>query len=854
VSIPIRFKRGSSAALSGVNPLFESGELVYETDTLKLKIGDGETLYNNLPIVFSGVYLQNIIDDNSPHLGNNLDINSYNILGTGNIDISGNLSAVTGILDRLVFNTGLDDPNLLAGELQWNSTEGTLDLGLNENYTMHLGEELLYRVRNTTGSTLLAGQPVYASGLSPGSNNRIEVATYVADGTIREIRFMGLMTDDLTDNGNNGFATQFGYIRGVDTRGNASVYGTTNKLWASGEPAWSDGDILYVHPTVPGKLTKIEPKHSISVAIITSVGSNGKMFVRPTSYGHLSDNHDVNVSGVINGQLLRYVSASDIWTTGIIYDNGDRVGIGTNAPTSSLHIRNSNNTSLQIQSLSGIASLDIKHNNSGLYGYIGFNNNDNKYSFIQHNGSATTSYGGPNALSIYNYAGPVILGASASNTYEQNVVINTDGNVGIGTNAPEVKLHVYSTENITSTRIEGAVRAGLTLKGNNTGIFPNDVGNLSYSNAANVRVGNIYATADNASATANGAMYFRTANSGNLAVRMSITKDGYVGIGTSSPSAQLHVIGSGIFSSGIDVGDGSASVPSMGFTNDINTGLYRIADDTVGISTSGIERLRIDSDGNVGIGSATPTARLNVEGGNVVFNDLGGNFDFRVEGDADPNLLFVDASNDTVNIGTGTSTGNKFLVSANNSRSYQHILASGGVATESSLMRVNNTSNVTSDSFAGVSMSVTRSGSSVGQTAVISAVATNAALYQPHIVFSARNDGSTFAELMRINHVGNVGIGTSTPSYKLDVVGSGNFSANVLVNGTPVSVSGHSHTSANISDFNTSVSGLLPVKNIIAGTDITVSNTSGVFTINSTAAGGGGSTADIIHPFLLGGM
>ena len=96
MSIPIRFKRGSSAALSGVNPLFESGELVYETDTLKLKIGDGETLYNNLPIVFSGVYLQNIIDDNSPHLGNNLDINSYNILGTGNIDVSGVITASGG--------------------------------------------------------------------------------------------------------------------------------------------------------------------------------------------------------------------------------------------------------------------------------------------------------------------------------------------------------------------------------------------------------------------------------------------------------------------------------------------------------------------------------------------------------------------------------------------------------------------------------------------------------------------------------------------------------------------------------------------------------------------------------------
>ena len=54
----------------------------------------------------------------------------------------------------------------------------------------------------------------------------------------------------------------------------------------------------------------------------------------------------------------------------------------------------------------------------------------------------------------------------------------------------------------------------------------------------------------------------------------------------------------------------------------------------------------------------------------------------------------------------------------------------------------------------------------------------------------------------------------------------------------------HSHTSSNITDFGTSVSDLLPVKNIIAGTNITVSSSSGLFTINSTASGGGSSSID----------
>jgi hypothetical protein len=55
------------------------------------------------------------------------------------------------------------------------------------------------------------------------------------------------------------------------------------------------------------------------------------------------------------------------------------------------------------------------------------------------------------------------------------------------------------------------------------------------------------------------------------------------------------------------VPDGSASAPSLGFKDDTNTGLYRIAADTVGVATGGAERVRVDSSGRVGIGR-TPTA------------------------------------------------------------------------------------------------------------------------------------------------------------------------------------------------------------------------------------------------------
>ena len=59
-------------------------------------------------------------------------------------------------------------------------------------------------------------------------------------------------------------------------------------------------------------------------------------------------------------------------------------------------------------------------------------------------------------------------------------------------------------------------------------------------------------------------------------------------------------------STGVSAVDGSASTPALQ-GNDTNTGVFFPAADTVGISTSGAERMRVDSSGNVGIGDNNPT-------------------------------------------------------------------------------------------------------------------------------------------------------------------------------------------------------------------------------------------------------
>ena len=218
--------------------------------------------------------------------------------------ISGSISNV----DYIDFNESAG-VTVQPGQLAWNSSDGTLDLGLKGgNVTLQIGQETLYEVRNATGVTISNGTSLYASGVTSGSG-RIEASPFTSDGSVRDINFLGLATEDIGI-GVNGFVTHFGYTRGLDTRG------TAPSSIAVGDENWSVGDILYAHPTVAGKLTNVKPKHEISVAIIINRHqTTGVLFVRPTSFGHLFDNHDVNINtgSLSTGDLLIYNSGSDYW-------------------------------------------------------------------------------------------------------------------------------------------------------------------------------------------------------------------------------------------------------------------------------------------------------------------------------------------------------------------------------------------------------------------------------------------------------------------------------------------------------------------------------------------------------------
>jgi microcystin-dependent protein len=114
-----------------------------------------------------------------------------------------------------------------------------------------------------------------------------------------------------------------------------------------------------------------------------------------------------------------------------------------------------------------------------------------------------------------------------------------------------------------------------------------------------------------------------------------IYQSGNVGIGTNNPQQLLDVNGNiyvqgAIQSQSQFLGQASDSVtaPAFSWTGDTNVGIYRPSADTLGMVTNGVERMRVDANGNVGIGTANPLAKLHVNG-NAIVNSLtgpGGNY------------------------------------------------------------------------------------------------------------------------------------------------------------------------------------------------------------------------------------
>jgi hypothetical protein len=260
-----------------------------------------------------------------------------------------------------------------------------------------------------------------------------------------------------------------------------------------------------------------------------------------------------------------------------------------------------------------------------------------------------------------------------------------------------------------------------------------------------------------------------------------------VGIGTTSPDALLTVNTIASF------GDGAVGTPSIAHKGDLNTGIWFPAADTIAFSEGGAEAMRIDSSGNVGIGTSSPGTILDVngavtlratggEGGEIRFNngannatamfiDVDNNNATRIYNALATNTIFYTNSSERMridssgNVGIGTSS-----VLASTKLDVRGAISAYDGGTQE--VRLNTDGNIEISRTDGVPFIDFKSSTAEDYDCRIQQISNG-------LTFQTGGNG-TASERMRIDSSGNVGINTSSPGAKLHVNGSniiGDFNA-----------------------------------------------------------------------------
>ena len=421
-----------------------------------------------------------------------------------------------------------------------------------------------------------------------------------------------------------------------------------------------------------------------------------------------------------------------------------------------------NNTGLGIGTTSPDAELEISKAGSPVFMLT---NTSAAQSWVQYVGSNDDFIirDSTDARTVFRVSG-------GGNTYFEG------GNVGIGTTSPAANLEVAKGSE------------GLYLK-------------VGGDNASNGRGLTFSSGSNNGSV---GALHTINATSGNGAISLStagvsrlfLDRLGNVGIGTTSPSRILHVkkdnhngigavlrlenaTGGGDNKVGILLTDGT-------YNSWIKGGRYNSETKSfLSFETTDSEAVRIDGDGNVGIGTTTPTGKFEISSGsasNLVGKISQTNTAYQAWWQAksqDGKYINIGVSNNADNYAYINTSKNtlRFLM---NSSVKMSITSGGNVG-------IGTTSPTQSKLVVNGDISIPRNNSLVfleSITGTFRAKITSQNTFPTFngLEFYTGNDGST--PKMTISDTGNVGIGTTSPASKLDVNGDIAVKGNSIINRT----------------------------------------------------------------------
>jgi hypothetical protein len=421
-------------------------------------------------------------------------------------------------------------------------------------------------------------------------------------------------------------------------------------------------------------------------------------------------------------------SAASGYTERLRINSTGFVGIGTASPVVQTSI---------FQSGNGSSSATVKYNfGLQLHNTVvgGSDNRSNLILFTDANSTQSTIGGYRNSYNNHFLGGLMFLvgsqpagytqatpanGTQASVSLTEAMRITPQGNVVISTASSGYTLDVAGTIHVVNNGW-GAIR----LEGNTTDV------NMSIKNTGTNGREFLIGCGSNGSSAGNG-YYVYDSTAGVF--RMVIGSTGNLGVGVNSPAYTLDVAGTIRTSSALAVISSGASwdhgqISHDGSSLNIDAGgaelgmAFRITNSNAGYPATYTERMRIDVNGNVGIGTASPSTPLHIET-NVTSG--GTSVAILASGITDPNFKLVSKR------GVTSNNTNDIMVKLG--------MVYNSPAVDNAYIRFHRGSSTSGGS----------------------------------ISLSTGNDN----ERMRIDGSGNVGIGTTSPGYTLDVNGTARVSA-----------------------------------------------------------------------------